>query len=131
MGNPGSYIDNSRGQHRFAAFNDGVCVGLLYIAPTPVAVSRTWAVEQLRSTFAPDERFRLLAGRPGADVPDRGAIVCSCFDVGANEIAAAITHHACHSVDAVGRKTSAGTNCGSCRAEIGRLIHDTAFAEAV
>jgi assimilatory nitrate reductase catalytic subunit len=28
----------------------------------------------------------------------------------------------CHSVEAVGKETSAGTNCGSCRSEIGRII---------
>ncbi|MCA8928264.1 MAG: (2Fe-2S)-binding protein, partial [Alphaproteobacteria bacterium] len=36
----------------------------------------------------------------------------------------------CANVDAVGAATGAGTNCGSCRAEIGRLIHDHALAEA-
>ncbi|PLT97397.1 hypothetical protein BMJ34_18150, partial [Sinorhizobium medicae] len=29
----------------------------------------------------------------------------------------------CHSVEAVGEKLSAGTNCGSCRAEIRGIIN--------
>jgi assimilatory nitrate reductase catalytic subunit len=41
--------------------------------------------------------------------------------VGANTIRAAITA-GCTSVDAVGQKLKAGTNCGSCRPEIVKLI---------
>jgi assimilatory nitrate reductase catalytic subunit len=41
--------------------------------------------------------------------------------VGANTIAAAV-RAGCADVDAVGRKLKAGTNCGSCRPEIGKLI---------
>ena len=125
-----SYLDNARGQHRFAAFADGRCIGLLFVGREPVRVSRTWAVEQLGTVAEPEARFRLLAGRPGADMPDRGRIVCACMDVGANEIAAAIVQNGCANADAVGALTGAGTNCGSCRAEIGKLIHDRTYAEA-
>jgi assimilatory nitrate reductase catalytic subunit len=41
--------------------------------------------------------------------------------VGAKTIAAAIDGGAC-TVDAVGAATGAGTNCGSCRPEIARLL---------
>jgi assimilatory nitrate reductase catalytic subunit len=124
-----SYLDNARGQRRFAAFEGGRCVGLLYVAREPVAVSRTWAIDQAGADFAPEERLRLLAGRPGADMPDRGAIVCSCMNVGANEIAGAIARQGCTTVDAVGQCTGAGTNCGSCRSEIGRLLDVRTLAE--
>jgi len=73
----------------------------------------------------------VLAGRPGADMPDSGAIVCSCFSVGVNTITAAVTAQGCSTVEAVGACTKAGTNCGSCRAEIRGIIdaHRLAAAE--
>ena len=67
------------------------------------------------------KRFALVAGRPGAGKPDPGATVCSCFGVGVNQIVAAV-RGGCHSVEAVGKSLHAGTNCGSCRAEIRGVI---------
>ena len=52
---------------------------------------------------------------------DRGATVCSCFGVGANQIAARCAG-GCASVEAIGAALQAGTNCGSCRAEIRAII---------
>ncbi|MEO1265717.1 MAG: molybdopterin-dependent oxidoreductase [Pseudomonadota bacterium] len=124
-----SYHDAASNQHRFAAFADGACCGLLFVGPQPVAVSRTWAISQFASQIADGDRLRLLAGRPGAGVPDRGAIICACFEVGQNEITDAITRQGAVTVDAVGACTQAGTNCGSCRAELGRLIHEFALAK--
>jgi assimilatory nitrate reductase catalytic subunit len=51
--------------------------------------------------------------------------------VGVNEIVEAITRGGCLSVEAVGAKLKAGSNCGSCRSEIGRLVHDHRVKEAV
>jgi assimilatory nitrate reductase catalytic subunit len=95
----------------------------LFIAPQPVAVARNWAIRQLTVTHDDlRKRFAIVAGRPGMDTPDPGATVCSCFGVGINQIAAAI-HSGCHSVEAIGKQLNAGTNCGSCRAEIRGIIN--------
>ncbi|SDP77979.1 nitrate reductase [Phyllobacterium sp. OV277] len=116
------YHDEKNGQHRMAVFTDDGLIGALYIAREPVAVSRSWASEQLLQSFAlAQNRFQLLAGRPGRDMPDKGAIVCSCFSVGRNEIASA-ARSGCHSVAAIGEALKAGTNCGSCRAEIRGIV---------
>jgi len=80
---------------------------------------------------AAEDRLRLLAGRPGADSFDRGPIVCACFGVGLNEITAAIADKGCESVDDVGACLGAGTNCGSCRSEIGRLLTSMKFDKAI
>ncbi len=69
----------------------------------------------------PAIRWKLLAGRPAADQPDKGAIVCSCFQVGANEIRGAVATGVT-TVSGIGASLSAGSNCGSCRSEIARLI---------
>ncbi len=109
------------GQTRMACFKDGVLIGLVYISKTPVAVSRDWACSQLLSQPSATIRHRLLAGRPGTVMPDKGAIICSCLNVGENDIRAAI-EKGCLSVDAIGKETQAGTNCGSCQPEIKALI---------
>ncbi|SDA90539.1 nitrate reductase [Mesorhizobium qingshengii] len=117
-----AYHDRDAGQHRIAAFDGDRLSGALFVAPGPVAVSRGWAAEQLDEIHAGQrERFRIVAGRAGADRPDAGAIVCSCFSVGANQIAAAVAG-GCTSVEAIGGTLKAGTNCGSCRAEIRAII---------
>ncbi|RWD01910.1 MAG: nitrate reductase [Mesorhizobium sp.] len=117
-----AYHDRDAGQHRIAAFEGERLAGALFVAPGPVAVSRGWAAEQLKTAHAGQrERFRIVAGRAGADRPDIGAIVCSCFSIGANQIAAAVGA-GCSTVKAVGEALKAGTNCGSCRAEIRAII---------
>ena len=119
-----SMHDKRSGHHRFALFEDGELVFALYLAPEPVAVSRHWAASLLESDFrSSTRRSEVLAGGPSADMPDGGAIVCSCFSVGINTIASAIRDQGCTTVEMVGAMTSAGTNCGSCRAEIGGIIN--------
>ena len=117
-----SYQDASSDRHRFACFEGERLTGALFLAAEPVPVSRDWAVEQLSATFAdPRRRLSIIAARPGAGSIDRGATVCSCFGVGAKQIAAAVAS-GCTSVEAIGQSTQAGTNCGSCRAEIRKII---------
>ncbi len=117
-----AYHDRAGRQQRVAAFDGDRLVGALFLGPAPVAVSRNWAVDQLQAGFAdPRARLAVIAGRPGADVMDRGATVCACFGVGVNQIAAAVTR-GCRTVAAIGETLQAGTNCGSCRSEIKRII---------
>jgi assimilatory nitrate reductase catalytic subunit len=119
---PLACLDIERGDARFAFFDGARLLGALWLSKDPVAVSRTWACAQLAAEHAePRNRYQLLAGRAGAGMPDKGAIVCSCLSVGANEIAAAI-EGGCMSVAAIGAALGAGTNCGSCRAEIRQII---------
>ncbi|ODA66169.1 Nitrate reductase [Methyloligella halotolerans] len=117
-----AYEDHHGGQQRFASFKGSQLTGALYLAAEPVPVSRSWATDQLLRTHEERHaRLAVIAGRPGGDVPDRGAIVCTCFGVGANEIARAAAG-GCATVEAVGEALQAGTNCGSCRAEIKGII---------
>ena len=99
--------------------------GAMWWSAGPVPVARDWAAD----AFARGAFEHLIAGRPGADMPDPGPTVCSCVNVGANTILAAVEGGALD-VDAVGAATGAGTNCGSCRAEIGRLCHGARYLEA-
>ncbi|ATN36566.1 nitrate reductase (plasmid) [Rhizobium sp. ACO-34A] len=116
------YGDRATGITRLAFFLGERLLLALFVAATPVAVSRQWAVGQLTEPHSDARtRFAVIAGRPAADRPDPGAIVCSCFSVGVNQIVGAVKG-GCRTVEAVGKTLSAGTNCGSCRAEIRGII---------
>ncbi|GAA6156591.1 nitrate reductase [Pyruvatibacter sp. HU-CL02332] len=125
-----SSFDLKIGIYRTAVFNDGRLHSLLLLSPQPVEAARAWLCDQLGQTFEGQARHYVLAGRAGVDQPDKGAIICSCFQVGLNEIAAAATDGA-GSVDAVGSCTKAGTNCGSCRMEIKRIVETINVKQAV
>ena len=116
-----AYHDAAAGQRRFVAFVGETFAGALFVAREPVAAARSWLAERLGERIAPEDRLRLLAGRPGAEARDRGPTVCACFDVGRNEILEAAAQ-GCATVAAIGARLKAGTNCGSCRGEIARLV---------
>ena len=121
-----AYGDGSAGNHRIAAFDGDKLIGALFVSRHPVTVARDWLAAELDAVHAdPQDRFRLLAGRPGGAVKDRGPIVCVCFNVGRNDIIDAI-RSGCGNVADVGARVQAGTNCGSCRPEIRLLIEDLA-----
>ncbi|ANV26532.1 nitrate reductase [Agrobacterium pusense] len=120
---PLGYSDRQTGDLRLAFFDGDILLAALFIARRPVAVARNWAISQLTERHEDLRmRFALIAGRPGAGRPDPGATVCSCFNVGVNQITAAV-RDGCHSVEAIGKVLNAGTNCGSCRAEIKGVIN--------
>jgi assimilatory nitrate reductase catalytic subunit len=126
-----AYVDRASGQHRLAVFEDGRLLGALFAAAGPVEVARAWVAAQLTpDIMPPQQRLRLLAGRAGGDSADPGATICVCFGVGANQIVEAATRHGCTTVEAVGRRLGAGTNCGSCRGEIAKLIGEHRVQEA-
>jgi assimilatory nitrate reductase catalytic subunit len=119
------YVDRQAGDHRMLAFEGTQLLAGLFVSSAPVTVSRQWAVDQLKESHADrNARSTLIAGRPAAGRPDKGAIVCSCFSVGINQINAA-ARGGCCSVEAIGAALSAGTNCGSCRPEIRRILDAT------
>ena len=127
---PLGYADQQSGDLRLAFFDGKRLLAALFLARQPVAVARNWAISQLAACHDDlRKRFALVAGRPGADQPDPGATVCSCFSVGVNQIVAAV-RSGCHSVEAVGKATNAGTNCGSCRSEIRGIIDGCLAAAA-
>ncbi len=118
-----AYHDTAREQYRFAAFSGNLLTGLLFASPKPVAAARAWAADCLGQEYVSSStRLRLLAGRGQVNERDSGAIICSCFDVGINDIASAVRNQGCSSVATIGERLKAGTNCGSCRNEISRII---------
>jgi assimilatory nitrate reductase catalytic subunit len=117
-----TFEDAGAGVYRVGVHADGRLEALLFVGPSPKLPSPEWLKTQFERTDIPGaERRTLLAGIPFESAVDEGAIVCVCFQVGAARIAAAA--ESCgRSVEGIGRRLGAGTNCGSCIPEIRRLI---------
>ena len=111
------YSDPARGQLRMAFAAENTLCAALFLSPEPVALSRGTLTDLLGQPF----HTSVLSGRPTQDRPDPGPIVCACFGVGRNTIAQAISG-GCETVQALGAKVQAGTNCGSCKPELAALI---------
>ncbi|MEO9132027.1 MAG: molybdopterin-dependent oxidoreductase [Sphingomonas sp.] len=116
-------VDARRGVIRSVVLAEGALQAALFVTRAGDLPPRDWLVDQLGGGAAPT--MELLAGRPARPAPDRGAIVCVCFDVGLNTILAAITERKLLSIEAVGAAINAGTNCGSCRPAIAKLLPPT------
>jgi assimilatory nitrate reductase catalytic subunit len=120
---PFEFIDPQVGNVKRAYFNEAELRGVLFIGPAPINASRVFMKDLLSREFiTTQDKFSVLTGRPSKDAPDKGAIICSCFNVGVNEIRDAIENHNCTTVKAIGKKLNAGTNCGSCKTELAKLI---------
>lgn len=108
-------------QTRLAFYRNSQLIGLFFTSPEPVSLSRSHAISLIGTDTPP---LLALAGRSGADQPDPGATICACLNVGVNTVRQAIAEGA-NSVDALGAATCAGTNCGSCKPELARLLSQT------
>ncbi|PJE27494.1 assimilatory nitrate reductase (NADH) alpha subunit apoprotein [Pseudooceanicola antarcticus] len=124
-GNMQIVSDPARGTFRAAFVEEGRLRAAFFAAPEPVAVMRDY-LSALPGTDAP----MVLSGRAGADQPDPGPVLCSCFGIGVNTILNAIGDQRLVSVEAIGEALGAGTNCGSCRPELADLLARLAPREA-
>jgi assimilatory nitrate reductase catalytic subunit len=116
------FFDRSAGRYRAVRMIGDRLESCLFVARDPILPSRTW----LAGLFAQDsltvsDRTSLLAGRPAKGASDAGETVCTCFGVGVNTLRAAIAD-GCTSVEALGTRLKAGTNCGSCIPELKKLL---------
>lgn len=113
-------VDLGRGMRRVAVLDAaGRFVAGLYVTRSGQLPERDWIAAQLgqATALAPE----MLAARPSTPAPDRGAMVCICHGIGEKQILAAV-HDGAGTVAAVGKACAAGTNCGSCRPAIARLL---------
>ncbi len=114
---PLTVVDPARGRWRGAFLRDGRLEAVFILGPGP-------EIDHLLPLFTDPEADAqtVLAGRTAA-VPT-SPIICSCFQVSAARIQAAIASGEAVSVEALGAFLKAGTNCGSCIPELkGFLRH--------
>lgn len=111
--------DRARGTRRVAVASGGRLAGALFVTESGELPPRDWLIAQLG---APEIASTLLAGRAPGVQADRGPIICVCFDIGLKTIAAAIRDQQLADVAAIGGAIGAGTNCGSCRPALARIL---------
>ncbi len=122
-------MDMQRGMRRIALRDDeGRLAAALFLTRSGTLPARDWIASQLVCD-EPADGVQWLAARPREAGPDKGEIVCVCFNIGVKQILSAISSQSLTSVEAVGASLNAGTNCGSCRPAIAKLLV-TARAEA-
>ena len=123
--------DVAGGALRQARIEGGRLANCLMLTRSGLLPPRDWLVGLLAAeTLGAEERRALLAGRAAeGGVKGEGRIVCACMGVRSGAILAAIADGA-RDAAAAGEKTGAGTNCGSCRAEIRGLIEKLERIEA-
>jgi assimilatory nitrate reductase catalytic subunit len=116
------YFDNAARRYRAARLTNGKLESCIFIGPDPQLPPRDW----LGGLFALDNldaitRASILAGTAPRGQRETGRQVCACFGVGEAAIRDAI-RSGCLSVEAIGARLKAGTNCGSCVPELKALI---------
>jgi assimilatory nitrate reductase catalytic subunit len=121
------YEDAGAGIYRVALLQDERLAACLFVGRGPQLPARGWLASMFAAAaITSAQRSDLLHGAPADPAADTGAVVCACFGVGAATIAHAVRERGCATVAAVGSLLRAGTNCGSCRPELARLIASTA-----
>ena len=119
------FTDRTSNHYRIAQVRDGRLESVIFLHPAADLSARNWLQERFddeQLEFA--DRLALLAGRPLGAEADKGAIICSCFQVGEKTIIEAIKN-GCDSADALGEALMCGTNCGSCIPELKGLVGKT------
>lgn len=97
---------------------------VLFAAPKRSAATLDWMIEMFaREELDSATRKVVLAGRAPAGGADLGPMICSCFAVRRSTIEEAVKR-GIGDLDGIGEALKAGTNCGSCRPEISRVISD-------
>ncbi len=116
------YTNPKTQQIRLAQIADQKLISVVYLHSKPVSISCDWLESKLvgNECLSDSDRMAILVGLP-ANVEDKGAIVCSCFQVGSKQIEKAVASGA-HSVEQLGASLKCGTNCGSCLPELKNFI---------
>jgi bacterioferritin-associated ferredoxin len=87
---------------------------------------RDWLAELFAEAVLAEARAALLFGRPPGAPVDKGPMVCACLKVGAKAVARRHLGRGRTAPTPSAPPPGAGTNCGSCRPEIARMIAATA-----
>ena len=116
------YHDRAQGHYRAACFVGERLDSCIFISAKNILPPRDWLIGLFQKDALTDaERAGLLRGTPPADQEDVGRIVCACFNIGEKTLQQAIAAGA-DTVEALGERLRAGTNCGSCKPELADLI---------
>lgn len=85
---------------------------------------RLWAVDGLRAAIAAYESDEIDSDT------ELDPLLCRCFGIAEETVRQAVRVSGCTTVDEVVNATGAGTGCGTCRADIPRLIEEATTPQA-
>ncbi len=105
---------------RRALFTAGRLDALLFLSASTLP-SRDWLTAQFA---AAEINPSILAGAAAGSAPDTGRQICACFNIGLKTLTAAIRSEGLSDVAAIGTALGAGSNCGSCKPELARILRD-------
>jgi len=126
------YMDERGGSYRVAFLLESKLTFSLFIGPAKGAVGWDASRDALKRTHAGQRsRAFLLSGISPEGIDDQGALVCACFGVGIKSIRAAIESGEATSVEQIGIQLRAGTNCGSCKPELKRILRHVSAPQTV
>ena len=143
LGVPSAEVADRRRLDRISRSRRGACIappgswttgsqGCIYIDRRPALPERAWLAKLF--TLAKLDAARCApACSPAAQLEgaDQGALVCSCFGVGRNPIAACARELGAAATPVeIGKRLKCGTNCGSCIPEIQAIIGEVAKKSA-
>jgi assimilatory nitrate reductase catalytic subunit len=123
LGSRASFAEHFDGQaYQAAAFLDDHLEGCLGVGPSEAPLQ--WSLLNLTPEDpAAGTNRRLLKSRvSGYYMSETEAVVCACFQVGIEAVRQAVACGESRSVEDIGRKLGAGTNCGSCLPELKRIF---------
>ncbi|WP_336367673.1 nitrate reductase [Marinobacter sp. C2H3] len=114
--------DTAAGRFRAVRMAGPSVVAVLLVEPPAGLLPETaWLDGCLGGEALADEQRRWLLAGAAPDGPDPGPVVCSCHQVGRNEILAAMDE-GCDTVQSLGARLRCGTQCGSCLPELRALL---------
>jgi assimilatory nitrate reductase catalytic subunit len=123
------YLDNRRGQRRCVrlsgAGETSRIEGLLLGGDSSAEAWMKCILQEQQPAQSYGRLLLLPGAKPPVAVVGRGQQVCSCFDVAAPQIAAALATFAGPADEQLARlqnELKCGTNCGSCIPELRRLV---------
>jgi NifU-like protein len=100
-----------------------ICAHLGGLDPTALP-PRLWAVDGLKSAIAAYESDEIDSDT------ELDPLLCRCFGIAEETARQAVRVSGCTTVDEVVNATGAGTGCGTCRADIPRLIEEATTPQA-
>ena len=120
------YYDPAQKRYRAARIDNDILDSCLYIGPDSDLPGKSWLMDLFSSEpLDNSDRVSILSGKSAIAMPDQGPIICSCFAVGLNTIKQAIEEQGMVTAEQIGEALRAGTNCGSCKPEIQKIIDET------
>jgi assimilatory nitrate reductase catalytic subunit len=109
-------------RYRCAIIEQDRLQAVMFLSRESELPARQWLGQQFKADVLDAKTRRSLLAGSASGAKDEGRTVCSCFGVGFNTIVDAIVKEGLDSVEAIGNRLKAGTNCGSCIPELTEIL---------